>query len=57
MSPFLNATSIGTLVVLVAIGAAVALVAGSLFQRHPERGEPTIEVLDRDEPTGRRVNG
>jgi len=57
MSPFLNVTSMGTLVVLVAVGAAVALLAGYLLHR-PEGGAPTITVVDeRDEPANRRVNG
>ena len=58
-SPFLNATSTGALVVLIALGAAVTLVASFVLERRAA-ADPTIDVLHDDgaaEPSRRRVNG
>lgn len=60
LSPFLNLASMGTLVVLVGLGAVVSLVAGYAFGRHVDPAEPAIEVLSGDavaRPERRRVNG
>jgi hypothetical protein len=63
MSPFLNATSMGALIVLIALVGLVALVAGYVLHGRGEPLDPTIEVLDEAAAAGapetprRQVNG
>jgi hypothetical protein len=63
MSPFLNATSMGALIVLVAVGGFVALVAGYVLHGRGESLDPTIEAFDAAAAAGapetprRQVNG
>ncbi len=46
MSPFLNTAGMGALLLLVALGGLVALVARAVLHRDGAAPDPVIEVLD-----------